>query len=118
RITDAEVDADLRTAGVDMRVAVQRLHDMLEQRKARERFKLASERRASMIDKLRDVKGPKPVDLRTGLREFIARLFSGPELAAHYHKLETAATEEDLQSLADDLAKLAALRESMQSNEQ
>ena len=45
------------------------------------------------------------------MREFIDRLFSGPEQVAHYHKLEKAATEEDLQSLMDDLTKLAELRQ-------
>jgi hypothetical protein len=110
-ITDAEVDADLQQAGIDMRPAFRRLHEMIEQKKARQQFARAREFRASLMDKLQDVVSPKVSDLRTGVREFIDRVFSGPEQVAHYHKLEKAATDEDLQSLMDDLTKLAELRQ-------
>ena len=110
-VSDAEVDTDLQQAGIDMRPAFRRLSEMIEQRKARQQFAQARETRQSMIDKLRSVVGPKVTDLRNGVREFIDRLFSGPEQVAHYHKLEKAATEEDLQSLMDDLTKLAELRQ-------
>jgi len=110
-ITDAEIDADLQQAGIDMRPAYRRLHEMIEQKKARQQFAQAHELRASMVDKLRNVVGPKMADLRTGVREFIDKMFNGPEQVAHFHKLQKAATDEDLQSLMDDLTKLTALRQ-------
>lgn len=110
-ITDAEVEIDLQQARIDMRPAFRRMHDMIEQVKARQQFVQARETRQSMLDKLRDVVGPKVTDLRHGVREFIDRVFSGPEQVAHYHKLEKAASEEDLQSLMDDLTRLAELRQ-------
>jgi hypothetical protein len=64
-ITDAEVDADLQQAGIDMRPAFRRLHEMIEQKKARQQFARAGEVRASMMNKLRDVVSPKVGDLRT-----------------------------------------------------
>ena len=110
-VTDAEVDADLEQAGVDMRPAFKRLHAMIEQKRARQQFAQARMTRQSMMDNLRGVVGPQVTELREGVREFIGRVFSGPEQVAHYHKLEKAATEEDLQSLLDDLTKLAELRQ-------
>lgn len=110
-INDAEVEANLKEARIDMRPAFRRLAEMIEQGKARQQFAHARETRQSMMDKLRGVAGPKVTDLRNGVREFIDRVFSGPEQVAHYHKLERAATEEDLQSLMDDLTRLAELRQ-------
>lgn len=111
-VADAEVDAELQQAGIDMRPAFRRMQQMIEERHARQQFVLAKETRQSMIDKLRSVTGPKVTDLREGVREFIGRVFSGPEQVAHYHKLEKVATEEDLQSLMDDLTRLAEMRQS------
>lgn len=110
-VTDAEVDADLQQAGIDMRPAFRRLQAMIEQKKARQQLARARETRNSIMDRLRDVVGPAVTDLRAGVRDFIDRVFSGPEQVAHYHKLEKAATDEDLKSLMDDLTKLAELRQ-------
>lgn len=110
-VTDAEVDADLQQARIDMGPAFRRMHEMIEQKKARQQFARARHTRQSMMEKLGHVVGPRVTDLRNGVREFIDRVFSGPEQVAHYHKLEKAATEEDLQSLMDDLTKLAELRQ-------
>jgi hypothetical protein len=115
-ITDAEVDADLKQAGIDMRPAFRRLNEMIEQKKARLQFVQARQVRASMMDKLRDVVGPTVTDLRSGVREFINRVFSGSEQVAHFHKLDQAATDEDLRSLMDDLTKLSELRRTKDKN--
>lgn len=115
-VTDDEVDADLQQAGIDMTSAFRRLHEMIEQKRAREQFARAPQVRATMLAKLRKVVGSKVNDPRAGVREFIDRVFSGPEQVAHYHKLEKAATDEDLQSLLDDLAMLARLRETEDTN--
>lgn len=115
-ITDAEVDADLQQAGIDMRPAFRRLQEMIEQTRARQQFAQAHEVRTTMMDKLGDLVGPQVSNVRDGVREFIDRVFSGPEQVAHYHKLEKAATEEDLQSLMDDLTKLTELRQTRDKN--
>ncbi len=41
-VTDAEVDADLRQAGIDMRPAFRRMQEMIEQRQARQRLARAN----------------------------------------------------------------------------
>jgi hypothetical protein len=109
-VSDAEVDADLQRAKIDMRPAYGRLHLMIEQKKAQALLAKAREDRTSILEKLREVVAPKVDDLRQGVKDLIDRLFAGPELLAHHHKLEKAATEDDLKSLMDDLSKLAALR--------
>lgn len=116
-VSDAEVDADLKRMGIDMEPAFRRLHKMVEAQRARAQFVTAKEMRASIVDRIRDVLAPKLDDLRTGVKELIGRAVNGPEQLAYFHKLEGAATEEDLQSLMDDLEKLAALRELGQRND-
>ncbi len=110
-VSDTEVDAELQLAGIDMRPAFLRLREMMDQRTARRLLAQARETRQSMMAELRGVVGPKIADLRKGVQEFIGCAFSGPEQVAHYHKLEKAATEEDLRSLMDDLTSLAKLRQ-------
>jgi len=50
-------------------------------------------------------------DLRSGVRSMIGKLKGDQTQLAYFHKLEGAATEEDLQSLLDDLEKLEAIQE-------
>jgi enoyl-CoA hydratase/carnithine racemase len=109
-VTDEEVDADLKRLGVDMRPAFQRLHKLVETQRARALFATAKQTRTSIGERVRDVVAPKIEDLRTGVKNLIGHLGSKDQLA-YFHKLEGAATEEDLQSLLDDLDKLAAIRE-------
>jgi hypothetical protein len=116
-ITDAEVDADLQRAGIDVRPTIRRVQHLIEQAKARMQLARAAATRASMIDKIRDVVVPKVDDLRAGVKNLIDRVFTGSAQVAHYQKLETAATEEDLKTLLEDLTKLAAMRQSEIDNE-
>lgn len=110
-ITDVEVDADLQRAGIDMRPAYRRFQAMITERQARHRLAMARGTRTSIIEKLRDVVSPQVSDLRTGVRDFIDRVFSGSEQVAHFHKLDKAATDDDLKSLMDDLCRLAEIRQ-------
>lgn len=116
-ISDSEVDADLEQAGIDMQPAFRRLHGMIEQLNARRQFVQARETRRILMEKIAGVVAPNVTDLRAGVRDFIDRVFSGSEHVAFYHKLEKAATEEDLQSLMDDLSRLAQLRQPKETDE-
>lgn len=108
--SDEEIASELQEAGIDMRPAFQRMHALLDQHRAREQLARAPELRVSMLEKIRSIVGPKVDDIRSGVREFINRSFSGPEQVAHFHKLEKSATDEDLQTLLDDLSRLLKLR--------
>jgi len=115
-VPDSEVNDELTHAAVDMQPAFRRLHDMIEQKQARHELAHARDTRTSILNRLQDVVGPAVSDIRTGVQEFINRAFSGPEQVAHYHKLEKAATDEDLLSLLDDLTRLAELRKTKDPN--
>jgi hypothetical protein len=110
-VTDAEIDADLKRLKIDMAPAVRKLHQMIETHRAKAQFAAAKETRRLFAERIRDVIAPKIDDVRGGIRQFIGRMLSGSEQLAYFHKLEGAASEEDLQSLMDDLEKLVALRE-------
>lgn len=110
-ITDAEIDADLDATRIDIRRGLQQFQAIIEQHKARIRYAQAGETREKTITKLKNVITPKSENLRTAVKELIGRVFTGPELIAHYHKLDKMASDEDMQSLMDDLNKLAAMRE-------
>ncbi len=47
--------------------------------------------------------------LRESLRELIQRQFTGTEQLVHFRKLESAASEDDLRSLFEDLERLRSL---------
>ena len=108
-VTDAEVDADLTHFGIDMATANQRLHKMIAEQRARLQFATAKARRTAIGERIQNVCAPKIDDLRDQLRNLIGGL-SGQDQLAYFHKLEGTASEQDLQSLMDDLEKLATIR--------
>jgi hypothetical protein len=115
-VTDADVEAELKQAGIDISPAIRRLNEMMKQRVARQELARAGASHKLIVARLARVVGPTVADLRAGVQEFIARTFSGPEQVAHFHKLEKAASDEDLQSLMDDLTRLASLKQSEGDN--
>jgi predicted DNA-binding protein YlxM (UPF0122 family) len=106
-----EIDADLALGGIDIEPTFRRVQQMLETQRARARMLSAKDKRESLGSRIRDVVAPKVENLRESVKERISKSASGKQQLAYFHKLEDAATEEDLQSLFDDLEKLAALRE-------
>ena len=115
--TDDEIDADLKRFGIDMRKANLRLHKMIAEQRARAQFLTAKQTRTTIVDRIRDVVAPRLEDLRAGVQGIIGKTLSGQEQFAYFHKLEKAASEDDLQSLMDDLEKLAAIRELGKQND-
>lgn len=109
--TNADVRARLQAAGIDMRPAYRRMHQMIAERNAREQLARAAATRQSMMQKLAGVVTPPVEDLRNGIKNLIDRVFTGSAQVAHYQKLQNASSEEDLRSLFEDLTKLAALRQ-------
>jgi hypothetical protein len=110
-VSDAEVKARLQRAGIDMRPAYRRMHQIVAERKARAALLEARARRVSVVDGVRDIVAEKVENLRDGVTQLIGRLFTGADLVANHHKLEKTASDEDLQSMMDDLTRLAQLRE-------
>ena len=110
-VTNEEVDKELDRLGIDMQPAFQRLHKMIDVQRARTKLAGAGNIRASLCEKLQNLVAPRMEDLRNGVRSMIGKLKGDQMQMAYFHKLEGAATEEDLQSLLDDLEKLEAMQE-------
>lgn len=111
KLTDQEVDAEINRLGIDMKPAFSRLHKMIEAQRAKAGFAAAREKRATIGERIRDVVAPRLDDLRNGVKNIIGKLKGDEAQLAYFHKLEGAASEEDLQSLLDDLEKLEAMQE-------
>lgn len=110
-LTDNEVDAEIARLGIDMKPAFRRLHKMIEAQRAKAQFATAKERRTAIAEQIRDVAAPRFDDLRKQVRDSVGRMKGDKAQLTYFHKLETAASEEDLQSLLDDLEKLEVLKE-------
>lgn len=110
-VTIEEIDEDLERAGIDFESAYQRVQKMIATQRARAKLASARVTRESMGSRIRDVIAPKVENLRESVRNMIGRAGTEEQQMAYFHKLQEAATEEDLQSLFDDLEKLSALRE-------
>ncbi len=104
-----EIDADLVRAGIDVDAAYERVRKLVAMQTARAKLESAKSIRESVADRVREVVAPKMEDLRTRVTDLISRTGNGSQQLAYFHKLGEAATEEDLQSLMDDLEKLVAL---------
>jgi len=110
-----EVEAELQHLGMDTRAGFakvqQGLKKMAATREARAALDAAREQRPSMLARLRDKASQVGSLTREELRRIIADRFSGTAQAAFFRKLDSAASEEDLRSLLDDMSKLDALTE-------
>jgi len=112
-MTDEEIQAELQLSNIDMRPAIEKLDMALnfcnEKQKAQAEFKTARERRLSLLEKFKQIKIPNLPARRNVLQEMIAQLLNAPEQATYFRKLEEAASEQDLQSLLEDILRLESL---------
>lgn len=114
--TEAEIDADLQRADIDMQRANRRLREMVAAKQAQLALTRAKSERAGLVERLRNTVGPPVERIRASLQAAIEQLGGGPEQLAYYHKLEKAASDADLQSLKDDLERLNLLRHPGEEN--
>jgi len=110
-LTDEQVDAELARLGIDMKPAFQRLHKMIETQRARAQLLAANEKRATIGERIREIVSAPLEDVRRQIKDVVGRMKGDEVQLAYFHKLETAASEQDLQSLLDDLEKLEVFKE-------
>lgn len=111
KLSREEVRTDLRRLGIDVTKAVGRVQQAAAAARGKAELANARAKRLSVVGKLNQVIVPSEMNLRTRLNDIIAEKFQGTVQAAYFRKLETAATEEDLQSLLEDIHRLDALSE-------
>jgi predicted TIM-barrel fold metal-dependent hydrolase len=105
----AEVDNELRRRGIDVAPTVERVLKAVHAAAARSALARARENRPTVIARLAALAAPMASGLREQLREVIAKRFEGSVRAAYFSKLERAASEQDLQTLLQDIERLDAL---------
>ena len=115
--SDDDVKAELESLGIDMRPAYQRFHQMIEQHKARSALANAREAYSFILEEIKSIAAPHVENIQAGIEQLIARISAGQEQVAHFQRLKAATSQEDLQSLLDDLTKLAAIRENAKKDE-
>ena len=109
--TRAEVQQELQRLGIDVRKAVARVQTALQSARAKADLEAARARRPGLIAKLKQVVAPMGESLREHLRTVIAEKCQGSLQAAYFRKLESAASDEDLLSLLEDVHRLESLPE-------
>lgn len=114
-LTRDQIQADLRQQGIDLREVRAKLASALrharESQEARATLEQAKQRRVSLLEKLTDIQTPPGSAIRATLRKMITERLSGPQQAVYARKLESAASDEDLKSLLEDISRLDAFAE-------
>lgn len=112
-MTDEEILAELQRLKIDMRPATEKLDMALnfcsEKQKAQAEYKTAREKRLSLLEKFKQIKIPNLPAQRNVLQEMITQFLNAPLKATYSRKLEEAASEQDLQSLLEDILRLESL---------
>jgi len=120
-MTKKEVQAELQHLNIDIRPVKRKLELTLnayyETQKAKVELKNAREKRLSLLEKIKQVKMPNLPTLRNELQDLIAQHLSVPLQVTYFRKLESAATEQDLQSLLKDIILLESLDKDVSNEE-
>ena len=107
-----QVEAELRRLGIDMRPALSNVRALLERsretRQAKEGLENAKKQRRSLMIRVLGIEIPPLPQMRETLEQLIRQKLSGPTQAAYFRKLESAASDEDLKSLLEDIERLEA----------
>jgi hypothetical protein len=83
----------------------------LQATEARAGLEAARAERPKLMERIKQVVAPVAEGLREHLQTLIGQRLQGSVQAAYFRKLEHAATDEDLQSLLEDIYRLEALQE-------
>ena len=108
-----EIQAELQRLNIDIRPVKRKfelaLNSHFQTQKAKGELKFAREKRLSLLAKIKQIKTPNLPTLRNELQELIAQHLSAPLQSMYWRKLEDAATDEDLQSILQDILLLESL---------
>jgi len=109
-MSQEEVRAELQRSNIDTRPTFSKLQmalaDFCERQKAQELLKSASKKRTDFLKRFEQIKISNLPNFRDDLQALITKWFSGSQQAAYYRKLESAASDEDLKSLLEDIMRL------------
>ena len=109
-LTREEVREELARRGIDTARAVSRVRHAAQAVRARASLEEAKRRRTGIVEKLSQVAAPITSAVRGEIQKLIEEKLEGSLQAAFYRKLESAASEDDLKSLLDDIQRLETLK--------
>lgn len=105
-MSEEEVRAELRSFRIRVDPTVHRIKHALQAAQAREAMERAPARRARLLDKLRIVALQPIENARRDIRALLQAQRLSTVHQVYFNRLESAASEEDLRSLVEDLAAL------------
>lgn len=105
-MTHAEVQEELQRLGIDVTRAVSKVRNALEAVNARSLLQEARTKRAKLTARLNEIVAPVESTFRKRVQQLIRKKFEGTLQAAYFRKLESAASDADLQSLLEDMYRL------------
>lgn len=110
-LTDEQLDEELRRRNIDVTRAFARLQQSIQSAKARVDLEAARKSRPGLLRQLKGLTVPTIGTPIEELRQILARKAGGRLQPAFFRRLESAATEDDLRSLLEDIHRLNALEE-------
>ncbi|MGD8450884.1 MAG: hypothetical protein PVJ57_03620 [Phycisphaerae bacterium] len=105
-MSQEEVRAELRSFRINVEPTVHQIKHALQVTEAREAMEKAPLRRARILEKLRDAVLQPIENARRDIRAFLQSQRLSTVHQVYFNRLESAASEEDLRSLVEDLAAL------------
>ncbi len=120
-LTRKQIEAELMQSGVDMRPSLAKLGRVLNQahrsHEARKSLESARKKRSSLLAKLIGIQAPSGSVIRETLKGMITERLAGSQQAVYARKLESAASDDDLRSLLEDISRLEAFSEDSEDGE-
>ena len=110
-LTQEEMQEDLRKAGIKTDKAMSKIQRALAAAQGKAELATARAQRIGVAERIKDVVGSVKENLRERLNAVIAGRAAAALPATFFKKLETAATDEDLESLLDDIHRLDSFTE-------
>jgi len=110
-VSRQEVQTELKRAGIDMRDAIHRVRLSLEAVSARDSLAKARERRPDLITRVISITQEQVNNVREFVHNLIEKNVSNELKPVYFRKLESAATDQDLNSLLEDIRRLDAMDE-------
>lgn len=105
----AQIQAELKSAGIDTAALMKNVREKIGQAKARQRLAAAQERRRKLLSKVTQLKtmaSESGARLREHVKELLDAEFGGQQQAAVLFRKFEEAKDEDLQTLLDDIVLL------------
>ncbi len=105
-LSRGEVQERLKKLGIDLTKAMNTVQQALQTARAKEELSAAKAKRTGLVNAVNSLVVHVGESLRDKVRQLIEQRSQSDLQAAYFRKLDAAASNEDLQSLLDDMHRL------------